>query len=221
MGKKEEKLTALKKHFQERKLLVIEDLFKILNTRNRKTVNLYLKELNYLTSYSHGGKYYTLHENASYDEVGIWYSGDIGFSKHGTLLDTILHLVEHSNAGKTGAELQQQCCLRVQNALLNLIQAKKIDREKLTGKLYVYLSTKPEKGKHQLTVRRESKTPLQIPQWIVIEVLVEIIRTSSQVVSLDTVASSLKKRGSSITREQIHTVFQRYDLEKKMPDCTP
>ncbi|HPG30463.1 MAG TPA: hypothetical protein PLQ81_06720 [bacterium] len=38
----------------------------------KMTIFRKLKELSYITSYSHAGKYYTLNEIAKYNENGIW-----------------------------------------------------------------------------------------------------------------------------------------------------
>ncbi len=46
------------------------------------TVIRKLKELSYLSSYSHRGKYYTLGAIAEFDVRGLWAFGQAMFSRH-------------------------------------------------------------------------------------------------------------------------------------------
>ena len=52
------------------------------------TVFRKLKPLDYLTSYSHRGRYYTLREIARFDDNGLWSQAEVWFSRFGTLLAT-------------------------------------------------------------------------------------------------------------------------------------
>lgn len=45
-----------------------------------------MKELGYLTSYSHRGRFYTLREIARFDANGLWSHDLAWFSRHGALL---------------------------------------------------------------------------------------------------------------------------------------
>jgi len=85
----------------------MNQLFKALNTTSRATVFRYLKQLHHLTSYTHNGKYYTLPEIAQFDRDGFWYYGDVGFSRHGTLMNTLSHVITMSESGKTNFELEK------------------------------------------------------------------------------------------------------------------
>src|ERR1035441_7559688 len=48
------------------------------------TVFRKLQPLDYLTSYSHRGRYYTLREIARFDDHGLWSQADVWFSRFGT-----------------------------------------------------------------------------------------------------------------------------------------
>lgn len=208
---------SLREQFKKRRVLEISEIMRLLATTSRSTAYRYLKQLNYLSSYSHNGKFYTLRELVKFDKEGLYRLGDIGFSEHGTLADTITYIVENSKTGKTSSELEHQFHIRVKNALLNLVETKQISREKWEGKLFVYLSAERAKGQQQLKKRRgESRRAL--PEWLVLEVLVEIIRASTEVVHARIIASRLLKRGSLISQAQVQQVLETYDLEKKTPD---
>ena len=78
---KKDKLRAVREMFHKKKVLKINDIFKILGTKSRMTAYRYMKEMDYLTSYSHKAQYYTLREIAKFDSHGLWIYDDIGFSR--------------------------------------------------------------------------------------------------------------------------------------------
>jgi hypothetical protein len=69
------------------------------------TVFRKLKPLDYLSSYSHRGRYYTLREIARFDDRGLWSQADIWFSRFGTLLATAEVFVNRSPRGFFADEL--------------------------------------------------------------------------------------------------------------------
>ena len=90
--------------------------------RSRRSLFRDLAELGYLVSYSHAGRYYALRDQLPFDEDGLWQQGGVGFSRHGTLKDTAVQLVEAALAGRTHEELEGRLHVRVHNALLDLIR---------------------------------------------------------------------------------------------------
>ncbi len=58
--------------FIRKKIITIDDIKNGLGVTVKMTIFRKLKELSYITSYSHAGKYYTLNEIAKYNENGIW-----------------------------------------------------------------------------------------------------------------------------------------------------
>lgn len=212
-----EKLEILKESMVAHQVLELKNIYKTLNVNSRMGAYRYLKQLDYIASYTHGGKYYALRESANFDQGGLWHCGDIGFSKHGTLVDTITHLVDKSDAGKTNDELTKQFKLRVQNTLLQLASEKKVNREKF-NKVYLYISNDPERGKQQLRQRKAGVRKKPLSDWIVIEVLVETIRSFHKPLDAKIISSCLRKRGSSIKLPQVQQVFETYSLEKKTRD---
>ena len=84
-----------------------------------------LSELSYLSSYSHAGRYYTLPDIPQFDPDGLWLHGGVGFSRHGTLKDTVPVLVDRSESGVLHRELQRRLQVRVHNTLLDLVRTKR------------------------------------------------------------------------------------------------
>jgi hypothetical protein len=218
--KKDTRIATLESLFQKQRVVDMSSLCGALETTSRITVFRYLRQLKYLTSYTHSRMYYTLPEIAQFDQDGLWHCGDIGFSSHGTLLDTLVHFVTQSEAGKSNSELEEQCQIRVQNSLLKLLNINKIASEKLMGKARLYVSTEPEKRQKQIKKRKELGKKKPVSEWTSIEILIETIRASSSSISVGVVTNRLHKRGSSITHDQVEQVFEKYGLEKKTLDCS-
>jgi hypothetical protein len=210
-------LESIKDLFLKKKVLGIYDVLKAANATSRMTAHRYLKKLDYLSSYTHARQFYTLRSIPEFDVDGLWHFGDIGFSHHGTLMDTIIHLVNHSKNGKTNSELAQQQCVYVQNALLSLFKAGKIQREELNG-VYVYVSSDQETAHNQIKTRTKIRDRKRLANWIVAEVLIASIRSLRGDPNPDKVITHLSQRGSSITREQVEQVFEEYGLLKKTLD---
>jgi len=215
---KKEKLEAARSLFQEMKVLQIADLMRVFGIKSRRSVLRYMKEMDYLVSYSHAGKYYTLRQLALFDDNGFWHYGDIGFSKHGTLLDSITHLVNMSETGMTTAELQQDCRLIVKAAMIDLVEKKKLIREK-KQKVYVYTSAEPHKAKEQLQKRDQLHfTDYFVDNATALRILLKAFQMIQGTVSPEQVATALLKDGSKISVEVVRQVFKHYSLEKKTPD---
>lgn len=148
----------LKQLLQEQKVATLPELQSALGTRGRMTVFRKLKNLAYLSSYSHAGKYYTLPEIARFDKQGLWFWKDIRFSRHRTLKLTLERWVAESPTGYFDLELEQQLQVAVRGTLLKLLGEGRIDREKISGR-YIYAARDPMIRHAQLAARRN-----QVPQ---------------------------------------------------------
>lgn len=214
---KKNKIEQLKDAFLKKKVLGIQDVINAVHATSRMTAYRYLKQLDYLSSYTHARQFYTLKNIPEFDKDGLWHFGDIGFSKQGTLMNTIVYLINHSKHGKTNSDLEKQQRIYVQNALLSLVKDKKITREQQNG-VYVYFSAEIETNLTQKKRFNEMRCRQRPPDWIVAEILIEIIRSLAERPDIDEVAARLLKRGSIITRAQIEQVFEENSLQKKTPD---
>jgi hypothetical protein len=77
----------------------LPELKSALGTTTNLTVFRKLKLLDYLSSYTHRGRYYALRETARFDEVGLWSHDAVWFSRYGTLVATIEALVNQAPRG--------------------------------------------------------------------------------------------------------------------------
>jgi hypothetical protein len=145
-------LNILRTLFDKKTVLDMTQVCMALNTMSRTTGFRYLRELHHLTSYTHNGKHYTLPGIAQFDFNGFWHFGNIGFSVHGTLIDTLHQAITQSAAGKSNSELEKHCRVKVQTALRTLLCSKKIVRVKLEKK-YLYVNADPSASDRQIRKR--------------------------------------------------------------------
>src|ERR1035438_2725803 len=91
---------------RQRKIATMDDLKEALGTSADVTVFRKLALLEYRTSYSHRGRYYTLDERARFDEMGLWSFRLVWYSRFGTLMSTAEALVTSADAGYDAAEME-------------------------------------------------------------------------------------------------------------------
>ncbi len=140
-------------YLQEKKIATLAELMTALGTDARRTVFRKLNELNYRTSYSHRGRYYTLDRIAKFDEFGLWSYGDVWFSIHGTLLSTAAALVENADSGYFAEELDNVLHVGTKDALRKLVGDSRLTRTRLGGQL-LYCATDADRRRQQLLSRR-------------------------------------------------------------------
>lgn len=134
-------------------IATLDELKQALGTSVAVTVFRKLKPLDYLASYSHRGRYYTLREIAGFDEHGLWSHGDVRFSRFGTLLATAEAFVNRSPRGYFADELARALHVHVQDALHQLTRRRRVMREIVSG-LYLYTATDGVIRRGQLSTRR-------------------------------------------------------------------
>jgi hypothetical protein len=138
--------------FREKKVMNLAQIKNALGTQSTMTVFRKLKQLSYLSSYSHRGKYYSLKDIAQFNEKGLWFFQAVRFSKFGTLMDTSKVFVDISEVGYAARELEDELEVDVQETLLRLYKDGKLLREKISG-VYIYVSTDAAIRQRQLLLR--------------------------------------------------------------------
>ncbi len=117
------------------------------------TVFRKLRELDYCTSYSHRGRFYTLRELAEFDENGLWWIRSVGFSSRGTLVATAEGLVNASEAGYAVEELDAIVRVGTKDVLPKLAWEKRLRRTRIRNR-NVYFSPKRSIREQQIASRR-------------------------------------------------------------------
>src|SRR5438128_11234387 len=121
-------------------IATLDEMKQALRTPVDITVFRKLKPLDYLASYSHRGRSYTLREIARFDDKGLWSQADVWFSQYGTLLATAESFVNRSPRGYFADELARALHVEVQDALHQLAQQRRLTRQVVSG-LYLYTAT--------------------------------------------------------------------------------
>ncbi len=139
---------AIVKLLHRREIADIAELKAALGTSADMTVFRKLREIDYLTSYSHRGGFYALRASATFDVQGLWNVRGVRFSRFGSLLDTAAQMVLRSLHGYRAPELAEELGVAVKDALRELVERRRLAREEIGG-LYLYLAADPERRRDQ------------------------------------------------------------------------
>ena len=138
------------------KMATMVEMKEVMGTTVDATIFRKLRELLYLRSYSHRGKYYTLPEVVRFDEQGLWSCRGVHFSKQGSLLNTIEHHVDYSMSGYFEHELENLLHVGARVAVLKLLADNRISRQKVSGR-YLYCSAGMKKRNRQCSERKKQQ----------------------------------------------------------------
>jgi len=184
--------------------------------RSRRSLFRDLCQAGYRTSYTHAGRYYTLADVPKFDELGLWFYGDVGFSQAGTLKETAAVQVEEAPTGFIHAELQHLLRVRVHNSLLDLVHEGRIGRTHFKDVL-LYTSADRKRAAEQ-AARREEMERMQRDAFRVltdeetIEVLVEALQATTAVPHPAVVAERLTARGLDLTERLVLQAYETHGL---------
>jgi len=227
MRTKEEAIKGMQALVRRRRVVALEALCEVLGTRSRMTVFRRLKGVGYLSSFSDGGRYYTLAGVPAFDEFGLWFYQGIGFSRAGTLKDTVARQVDGAPDGRTHGELQHVLRVRVHNTLHELLREGRIGRERWR-RVSLYVSASPKRAAEQVAGRQELARLLSEALRVLtaeetVEVLVEALRAAPAVPAPAVVAESIPLRDRKLTARHVEQVYETYGLVpgKKTPGSAP
>jgi DNA-binding transcriptional regulator YhcF (GntR family) len=158
-------------------IATLDELKQALGTSVDVTVFRKLKPLDYLTSYSHRGRYYTLREVARFDDKGLWSHTSVWFSQFGTLLATAETFINRSPRGYFANELARTLHVEVQDALHQLSQQRRVTRQSVSG-LYLYTASDRAIQQGQLLTRRKVEAVPTVVDASVLEVSEEELKAS-------------------------------------------
>jgi len=214
---------ALRRLIKRLSIADMAALFETLGTRSRMTVFRRLKEIGYRSSFTHSGRFYTLADVPVFDELGLWFHRDAGFSAEGTLKDTVAAHVERAPEGRTHAELRQVLQVRVHNTLLDLVSEGRVARERFGG-VSLYVSVDASRAALQLAGRRElARVMKEVCRVLTVDEIIEVLAEALRATGIPepaVVAARLAARGVRIEPRLIQQTFDAYGLApgKKTPD---
>src|ERR1051325_2977380 len=131
---------VLRKHLLRYKIATLPELKQALGATASLTVFRKLKLLDYLSSYTHRGRYYSLREIARFDDAGLWSHEAVWFSRYGTLVSTIEAFVQRSDRGFLASELADALHAEVHDALRQLRARGRLRHTDFNGQ-FLYTST--------------------------------------------------------------------------------
>jgi hypothetical protein len=143
---------TLRRLFERRQIASLPELKSALGTEVAMTVFRKLAALSYLSSYSHRGAYYTLPSIARFDEQGLWSCRDVWFSRHGTLLDTLVAWATEAPAGYFASELEALLRVPVKDPLRTLVERGRLSRHTL-GERWLYCASDRTRQREQRLAR--------------------------------------------------------------------
>jgi hypothetical protein len=160
---------AVRQFITRHQIADLNQIKEVLGCAVNVTIFRKLRELNYLTSYSHRGRYYTLSEIARFDADGLWSHQAVWFSRYGTLLNTAETFVNQAAAGYYAEELAEALHVDVHDALLQLVRQNRISRQQVSG-LYLYTSASPDVRRVQLLERHTAGSVAVLTDFSKLEV---------------------------------------------------
>src|ERR1700724_504206 len=145
--------SALRQHLRRNKIADLPELKRVLGTDTDLTIFPKLKQLQYLASYTHRGRFYTLAEIARFDDRGLWSHEGVWFSRYGRLLAPLETFINQSASGYYAHELADALHAEVQQPLRHLIEQQRLARVEVDGPfLYAHIESAPRRK--QLLARR-------------------------------------------------------------------
>jgi len=150
----------LRRHLLRHKIATLPELKEALGATANLTVFRKLKLLDYLSSYTHRGRYYALRETARFDDAGLWSHEPVWFSRHGTLLATIESFVNQAPHGWFADELAAALHAEVQDPLHDLVRGGRLRRTDVAGR-FLYTAADSRQSRDQIRARQTaSAVPL-------------------------------------------------------------
>jgi hypothetical protein len=201
--------------WRRKKVITLSELKEQLQTSLR-TIRRRLKAWGALASFNHNSRFYTLPELPQFDEQGLWFHREIGFSRHGHLPQTIVALVLQSPGGLTAAQLGHHLRLDPRSFLWQFHQHPSLQREKHQGH-YVYFAADPALAARQKAIRSAALAAVPLPSAEeTIAVLVQAIQHPDR--RPEQLATDLHSTYPHLSAQAIVALFAHHHLTlKKTP----
>lgn len=177
------------------------------------SVRRFLAEVGYYSSFTHNGGWYTLRSIPRFSRDGLWFYQEIGFSRAGSLTNTLVELTTLSPAGMTAEQLGEKLICRCHSVLVQLCRQGRLQRQKL-GRSHVYLAADPSTAAIQKqSIAEKNFISTQLPAEIAVLILVEFISNPQS--SFEQLARAIAyKRRVTVDVAQIEGLFEQHGLKK-------
>jgi hypothetical protein len=204
----------LRELFSQQSCWTMDQLMRSLNY-SAISIRRFLKQIDYVSSFTHNSKWYTLSSILDFDKNGICFFNAIGFSRHGNLKQSIIHFIDKSPQGLSAKRLAGILSIPCHAVLNHMYKSGAIERFKGTSG-FVYLSAVPGKKQRQLTrlesVQQMDNTHQELSAHSAVYVLVEYIKQPQA--SFAELSNAVAKKQIIATPQSIARFFETHDLKK-------
>ena len=175
------------------------------------SVRRFLMQTGYYSSFTHNGRWYTLASIPTFSAEGLWFHEKIGFSRAGSLTNTLVELVSKSQSGMTAEQLGQTLRCRCHSVLVELVRQDRLQRQKI-GRAFTYLSADEPTATSQRQAGSNAQA-MVLPAEIAVLILVEYIHHPKA--GFSKLAQRIGRRTEvQIEASQVRALFERYGLKK-------
>jgi hypothetical protein len=181
------------------------------------SIRRFLKQLGYFSSFTHNSKWYTLSSIPEFDNNGLWFYNQIGFSRHGNLKQNIVHFIDKSSQGLSAKQLAEILSVSCHAVLNHMYHRGTIDRFKSKA-AFVYVASAPKRKNQQLMRFQSQQVAATAAQELTpqtaVYVLVEYIKNPHA--SFDELANAVAKRQVIAPPKAIARFFDKHALKKTL-----
>ncbi|MCP4364438.1 MAG: helix-turn-helix domain-containing protein [Planctomycetes bacterium] len=221
MGGMENRAEIVRDLLMEKKVVSLQRIAEHLKISER-TAQRHLKVLQALSSFSHKRQFVTLPDIPQFDEHGVWFYRNVGFSRFGNSLEAVVALVEQSKEGFSREELEAILKIGIAQQIQTLIQRDRLHRVKL-GNRYLYLPEAVQKNKRkrlELIGDRQTEEYFEkdVPKTDLVALLKAVLVEKKVGVDIETIKRIAKKYSLRLSLQKIQRLLVKYDLPvKKRP----
>ena len=199
--------------FRGRKVLTVSQLRELLQC-SVSTVRNRLRAWRVYTSFNQNGRYYTLPRIPRFDEHGLWWHKQIGFSKHGNLKQTLIQIVRDSAVGLDASQVGRLLRLAPRSFLSHFRDIAGLHRESQEGR-FIYFSDEPSILLKQKSRREQAaeRARAEIPSDAeAVAVFADLIKYPDS--TLQGCSKRLKRKGVAVGPQAIRNLLDRHGLKK-------
>ncbi|GAF74582.1 unnamed protein product [marine sediment metagenome] len=206
-------LEKTRRSFRTQKVMTLAELAVQMQC-SRRTVQRRLKDWDAINSYNKNGRYYVLPSVPTFDPHGLWCYRGIGFSRHGNLTETLIHLVRNSAAGLSAAELGRLLRMDPRSFLWLFQNHPALQRQRHQGR-FVYFAAESTIYRRQKDGRLIMAAHVRPPPTDseIIAILVEAIKHPD--LNMEQLCRRLKKQGLAVTEQAVSNLFAYHGLAVK------
>ena len=199
--------------FKRLKVLTIPQICSLLHC-SIATVKRRLKEWKALSSYNKSGRFHTLASIPQFNKKGLWKHQGAFFSKHGTVKNTVIHLVGISRRGLSNAELTQILGINLNSYLPQYRELPGIKREKQRRQVVYYSADEQVYRRQKQTRYPPEPTAAKLPpDALSVVILVELIKHPKRTPT--ELSAILRREGYTVDAHTIEDLLAHQGLVKK------